>query len=123
MNNQNMTIHQDFMKNVKEDGSCWIWIMPILNGQSYPIFNSDGLKGIAHEVSYGLFIGERVKNSSISLLCRNRFCVNPLHMKLTIHEIKEMTKEQKIRSKLSKGNNYLFEKLKKEPVVNELLLG
>lgn len=117
-----MTIHQDFMKNVIEDGSCWKFNTPVPNGQSYPMFNSEGLRGIAHEVSYGIFIGERVKNSSLEIICKNRFCVNPLHLKLVINKIKEMTKEQKIRSTLSLGNKYLFDKLKKEPVVNEILL-
>lgn len=55
---------------------CWNWLAGQTNG--YGIANHT----YAHRVAYELIVGPIPNDLTIDHLCRNRICVNPLHMEV-----------------------------------------
>lgn len=60
-------------------GECWLW-----KGQKtqdgYGRFSARGESVRAHRYTYELFVGKIPNGLVIDHLCRNRSCVNPLHL-------------------------------------------
>ncbi len=68
-----------------KDNGCWEWISS-LNVDGYGKFY-DGKIKYAHRFIYEYFYGQICPDLTIDHLCRNRACVNPVHMELvTIQE-------------------------------------
>jgi len=67
-----------------DDSDCWTWGAST-NTDGYGIFKIDGVVKRAHKVSYEFFIGFVPDGLEIDHLCRNRSCVNPLHLEPVIH--------------------------------------
>lgn len=78
-----------FMGKVDLDGPmhfggtrCWLW-QGKLTDRGYGTIKVGGKHGKncrAHRVSYELFVGPIPAGLTIDHLCRNRSCVNPLHL-------------------------------------------
>lgn len=66
-----------FIKKISPT-TCWEWVGTISCG--YGQILSGGRVEPAHRVAYKLFYGDIPEGLHIDHLCRNRKCVNPLHM-------------------------------------------
>lgn len=66
----------NFMRKLRIDPEgCWEWQGVIVNG--YGVFG----KGSAHRYSYELCYGKKIAEGlQLDHLCRNRKCVNPVHL-------------------------------------------
>src|SRR3990167_9021912 len=64
---------------IEKTASCWIW-----KGKKaslgYGRLNHDGGYTLAHRLMYQLLVGEIPLGLTLDHLCRNRICVNPLHL-------------------------------------------
>lgn len=69
--------------NVVESG-CWDWINH-LGKSGYGMIKHNGVRVYAHRFSYELFCEVIPKGLEIDHLCRNRKCVNPLHLEAVTH--------------------------------------
>jgi len=63
--------------NVVENG-CWEWTDFLNNG--YGQFKVEGIILRAHRFIYEYYYGEICPDLTIDHLCRNKRCVNPLHL-------------------------------------------
>ena len=63
---------------------CWLWIaadQPTGYGQMWTGRTREG----AHRISYKMFCGEIADGLEIDHRCRNRWCVNPDHLRAVTH--------------------------------------
>lgn len=75
------TEFQGFCKRVViAENGCLEWIAGKNNGYGHATFGDK--RDYAHRVSYEYFIGEIPENMEIDHLCRNRACVNPIHLEV-----------------------------------------
>lgn len=58
--------------------SCWEWNAG--TSQGYGSFGIGGRTDYAHRVAYDLLVGPIPEEFEVDHLCRNRLCVNPLHL-------------------------------------------
>lgn len=82
-----MELIERFWKKVKilENG-CWEWQgSRASRHQDYAQIWFEGKPIRASRLSYELFIGEIPDKFEIDHLCRNRICVNPLHLEPVTH--------------------------------------
>ncbi len=63
---------------------CWIWTGTITN-VGYGIFSPIGRRCAAHRWSYEQLIGPIPEGLELDHLCRNRRCVNPMHLEPVTH--------------------------------------
>lgn len=68
--------------NMKIERTCWVWQGKLYNGYSFINYNSNGTNRTvaAHRLSYELFVGKIPEGLVLDHLCRNRACINPLHL-------------------------------------------
>lgn len=64
---------------------CWEWQAAIDVQSGYGRFQVDGTTKHAHRVAYELSIGDLDPDLELDHLCRNRRCVNPLHLEQVTH--------------------------------------
>lgn len=70
-------------RNPKE---CWEWL-GYIDPQGYaPVWRNGRFEG-AHRIITRLFYGVILKNYESDHLCRNRACVNPLHLEIVTKKI------------------------------------
>ena len=72
-----------FHRNVREHASgCWVWIGPQTpNGYGRWQVGPGQKKQMAHRISYEHHTGEQIPEGiQLDHVCRNRLCVNPLHL-------------------------------------------
>lgn len=69
-----------FWSKVSKTPSCWLWLDK--PSDKYGVFGFSGKVRLAHRISYLLVHGQIDENLSIDHLCKNRMCVNPLHLEL-----------------------------------------
>ena len=80
------TDEQRFWDKVEVRGEeCWPWRASIKD-TGYGQFRYNGRARPAHRYSYELLIGPIPPGLVIDHLCRNRACVNPLHMEPVTNE-------------------------------------
>lgn len=68
-----------FWDKVEKTDDCWNWTGAIIWNGYGQIKWGDKVQ-YAHRVSYLMHIGEIEKGLTIDHLCRNRRCVNPIHL-------------------------------------------
>ena len=69
---EQLALHSD------RSGECWVWTASTLRG--YGQMRVKGRLRYAHRVSYEHHVGPIPEGLHIDHLCRNRACVNPLHL-------------------------------------------
>ena len=62
-----------------EKNDCWLW-RGCINENGYGSLNFHHSNILAHRIAYELFIGPIPPGLVIDHLCRNKGCVNPLHL-------------------------------------------
>ncbi len=70
---------------VPDIGRCWLW-EGAKTATGYGHLRSDGRAKKAHRVSYELFVEPIPEGMEIDHICRNRSCVNPLHLRAVNHQ-------------------------------------
>jgi hypothetical protein len=85
MTARNMDPRERFMlKVVKADSGCWEWTGADRGG--YGRFHlRPGRVVAAHRFAYETFVGQIPVGLEIDHLCRNRGCVNPIHLEPVDH--------------------------------------
>lgn len=78
-----------FWSNVEKTECCWIWLST-KDKDGYGIFHR-GKRSVfktdkAHRISYLLANGVIPEGKELDHLCRNRACVNPLHLEAVTHK-------------------------------------
>ncbi len=77
--NRRVPLKQRFWQRVEKSDDCWIWAGHIgTNG--YGRVTVAGVPALAHRVAYELLVGPIPPGLHIDHLCRNRRCVNPVHL-------------------------------------------
>lgn len=74
-----LSLDNRFWKFVKKTETCWVWLGS-LKSHGYGKFRFKGKKYSTHRISYKLFFGKISNELIIDHLCRNRACLNPLHL-------------------------------------------
>ncbi len=70
-----------FMSKVEKTPSgCWLWTAACTSS-GYGQFRVKRRTERAHRVAYRLFVGEIPDGLDLDHLCRNRACVNPVHLR------------------------------------------
>lgn len=74
--------HLKFLSRIKIDKEteCWEWKSSLMS-TGYGSFSINDKNYLAHRMSYSLFHGEIEKGLVIDHICRNRSCVNPMHLR------------------------------------------
>ena len=68
-----------FTKCAEDENGCWNWTGSKQHGYGY--FRLAGRPQLAHRVSLAWFIGpDELRDLHVDHVCRNRACVNPLHL-------------------------------------------
>jgi len=108
-----------FLKKVEEAGFCWGWKASTIRG-GYGQFSVNYKNVLAHRFSYELFRGEIPEGMTLDHLCRNRACVNPIHLEIvTNHEnilrglTGKMNNHQTKKTHCPKGHDYIESNLSK----------
>jgi hypothetical protein len=73
------TLSEQFEEKVRRSEGCWEWAGSHMS-TGYGNLNHGGRSLLAHRVSYELFVGSIPNGHQIDHLCRNRGCVNPVHL-------------------------------------------
>lgn len=82
-------------KNIKErfgtgfSTPCWIWQGSDSGngkGGGYPRMKLNGSTVAVHRVMYGFWYGPIPPKKQIDHKCRNRMCINPLHLEMVTHK-------------------------------------
>jgi hypothetical protein len=73
-------------KAVMDTGGCWTFVGALTQG-GYGQIWWKGANRLAHRVSYELHFGPAAAGLQLDHLCRNRACINPVHLEpVTSHE-------------------------------------
>lgn len=71
-----------FWSKVKFGGGCWEWNSATTGG-GYGVFvHPSGTQTTAHRIAYEIAFSVPPSDLQVDHLCRNRMCVNPLHLEL-----------------------------------------
>lgn len=80
--------YQRFMDKVQIGGDteCWMWTASTKDGKyPYGMFGFRGRTRRAHQLSYEMFVGDRIPGMHLDHLCREPRCVNPDHLEQVTH--------------------------------------
>jgi hypothetical protein len=71
-----------FMEKVEKTKTCWLWKAGSAGG--YGRFwvgtRKEGRTALAHRIGYEIFKGPVPDEMTLDHICRNRLCVNPMHL-------------------------------------------
>lgn len=76
---------ENFIRKYRTDGKCWIW-SGYKNQKGYGALKFRGKSTLAHRAAYELLVGPIPDGLEIDHKCRNRLCVNPLHLEPVTHK-------------------------------------
>jgi hypothetical protein len=92
---------------------CWDWAGYVTPQGYGSIYRGGGIRRPqqAHRVAYELLIGEIPEGLVLDHLCRNRKCVNPLHVEVVTQRInvlrgENQTAKQAKRTRCPEGHRY-----------------
>lgn len=72
-------------KLIRTPGGCWRWVAAGVP-HGYGVFFFNGKQGYAHRFSHEHFIGPIPSGWVVDHLCRNRRCVNPMHLQAVTYQ-------------------------------------
>lgn len=103
-----------FLSKVKIINDCWIW-QAYISKNGYAKFGYDGVVCYAHRFIYEYFHGQICPDLELDHLCRNRACVNPVHLEQVSHT-ENMKRglggiNNKIKTHCPKGHPYTPENI------------
>lgn len=87
------SLHDRFLsKVVWAENDCWTWLGAHFKTTGYAMFSvrradEKWAPTVAHRVAYELFAGPIPEGLHIDHLCRNRGCVNPLHLEAVTQRV------------------------------------
>lgn len=73
---------QRFISYVKWNNGCWVWISTIDKGGYSRIKLNERTNRSAHRWYYESIYGPVPQGMQLDHLCRNRACVNPMHLEV-----------------------------------------
>ena len=73
------TVEERFWAKVEKTDTCWLWIGTI-NDKGYGQFTIGRESFRAHRFAYELLVGPIPEGLELDHLCRNRACVNSVHL-------------------------------------------
>lgn len=75
-----------FFEAIEGHDSCWVWTgMKMKKG--YGSFYEGERQVTAHKYMYQKLFGEIPKDLVLDHICENKACVNPLHLRVTTHQV------------------------------------
>lgn len=83
MNDSSLTRFSDKIERIPFS-TCWHWL-GALDRDGYAQFRLEGRAPMAHRVAYEHFVGPIGGGLEIDHLCKNRSCVNPVHLQPVPH--------------------------------------
>lgn len=78
-------LNRRLFDNLKEEGACWVWQKCKNSGGYSQIWIRDRME-MAHKVVYIVAMGRIPTGHDIDHVCRNRACVNPIHLRAITHQ-------------------------------------
>jgi hypothetical protein len=69
-----------FASHVDASGDCWVWTGTTIRNTRYGLFSHLGRNYPAHRWLWEHLYGALASSEELDHLCRNRPCVNPLHL-------------------------------------------
>lgn len=69
----------DSKRSIDLETGCWNWTGSI-DRYGYGRFRDGARNGLAHRFAYELLVGPIPSGLTLDHLCRNRACVNPVHL-------------------------------------------
>lgn len=84
-----MTMFELFDRHIDRSGYCWFWTAA-LKENGYGFFGARGYNGYAHRFSYEYYVGQIPDDKELDHLCRNRRCVNPVHLELVTRRVNQL---------------------------------
>lgn len=79
-------INERFWSYVYKTDGCWWWT-GAHNGKRYGSMRVGDTHKLAHRYSYELLVGSIADGMQIDHLCRNKLCVNPVHLEVVTSQI------------------------------------
>lgn len=73
-------LRERLMKYVRVERDCWIWTGAIDKGGYGRVSYGHANCALAHRLAYNTFIEPVPDYLTLDHLCRNRACINPLHL-------------------------------------------
>lgn len=79
-----MDIEKRFFAKVEKTRTCWMWTASKADGYGRFWIGSrkDGYMALAHRISFELSKGPIPDGKTLDHICRNRGCVNPMHLEV-----------------------------------------
>ncbi len=81
-----MLLPARFWDKIQYEGECWIW-QASKNQYGYGKYFHNGRLQGSHRVAYEAIVGPVTKGLELDHLCRNRACVNPIHLEPVTHQV------------------------------------
>lgn len=98
-----------FMRYVMmTESGCWKWIGKISKIGGYPHFGDEKWKTVrAHRWSFQHFNGPLVDGLVVDHMCRNRWCVNPKHLRQVTQKENIVNRKQRVlKTNCGRGHEY-----------------
>lgn len=91
---------------------CWEWTGALNPGNGYGVLQlAPRKRGFAHRISYELSMGTIGQGLQIDHLCRNRKCVNPLHLQAVPASLNARRRPQSSVTHCPQGHPYAGDNL------------
>lgn len=67
--------------DMADDNGCWLWVGRKTNGYGIQYDSNKRRMRQAHRIVWDMFVGDLEEDLQLDHICRNRACVNPLHLR------------------------------------------